>query len=175
VSDVFDPPDEVTPATDGSGAFAEKLFRTQPRLVPMALVWLSPLLILAVGGATSLMARLLPSDATASGSGAWAAFVIVVACAPWVAVCLLPVIQRRHLHNPGPFYRFCRWTSIAIATVFPVLWITGWAVAKVGPMERSSLLWAIILMYTLAAALFPIAARLNHAAWLRDNPENAWP
>lgn len=152
---------------DDGRSFAERLVKVQPRLVPIVLAWLAPVLLLVIGGVAAYMTVLRGIGADQSGLAVWSTAWIVTATAPWVAVCLLPVVQRRHLTVPGPFFMYCRWVSILIAVAFPVLWVALWVLGPGDPMGRSAVIFATVGLFTTASALYPWAARLNHAAWLR--------
>lgn len=146
--------------------FSARLFKVQPRLVPMALAWASPVLLLVVAGATHYMTG-LRLDGESEPATAWRIGMIIVALAPWSLVFVLPVAQRRHLTNPEPFYGYCRAATVVIGVVYPVLWISGWMAGPGDAMGRSAVIFLAMLMFGTAAALYPWAARLNHAAWLQ--------
>lgn len=161
----FERIDEGPSDPDGPSP-TDRLFRTQPRLVPMALVWLGPLVLVVIAVSTHSMLNMRLKD-VAEPATLWRLAMVLVALAPYVLVLLLPIVQRRHLTSPLPFYTYCRRVSLIIAIAYPVLWVTGWLVGPGGASGRSAAIFVTALMFGSVAALLPWAARLNHAAWLR--------
>ena len=147
-------------------ALFERLFAARPRLVPKTMVWLMPVLALTMVWVTSSITGRRLADVSETETG-WRVAMMLITLAPWMILCALPVVQRRHLTNPHPFYTFCRWATFSLAVVIPVLLIAGWMLGPGSPWTRGAPAFFTILMYTIVMALYPVAARHNHAAWLR--------
>lgn len=132
----------------------------------MAVVWLTAvgMLVTACVSIFTTGARL---DGTETSGDSWRIVMVLVTLVPWLPYGALPLVQRRHLTRPQPFYAYCRWASILTATAGPVLLVTTWALGP-GTMwgMETSVLFAMVL-YCFVFALYPYAARRNHAAWLR--------
>lgn len=144
----------------------DKAFQTRPRLVPMGLVAVAPIYTLMAAIFVSQVVNQRLKDVDESGL-AWQVGMTVLAVLPGIAVCLMPLVQRRHLTHPEPFYTYCRRVTLAIAVGYPPLSIIAWTLGPADPVHHVFLLYSILGMYVTVMSLLPWAARLNHAAWLR--------
>lgn len=163
--DIFKAHTDDWRAPDDSSA-AARIFKAQPRLVPLAAAWLTPLAMLLFAGiAVSISGARL--DQANEAGGVWSVMMVAAALTPWIPYGLLPLVQRRHLTHPEPFYRYCRWASIVTATAVPALLIVVWAVGPGNTWGRGAPVILTMVLYCFAMALYPQAARLNHAEWLR--------
>lgn len=163
--DIFKAHTDDWRATGGTRS-AARLFKAQPRLVPLAVVWLTPLAMLLVAWLAVFISGARLDQANEAG-GLWRVVMVLAALTPWVPYGLLPLVQRQHLTRPERFYRYCRWASVATATVAPALLLVVWAVGPGSMWGSGTAVLFTMVLYCFVMALYPQAARRNHAAWLQ--------
>lgn len=181
MNDPFERPHEEPPAGNlylPDGAYQQtkldKLFQSRARLVPLGLVAIAPIYTLAaVFFIDQVVSRLLKDMDESLFT--WQLGMTLLAVIPGVAVCVMPLVQRRHLTQPEPFYTYCRRVTIATAAGYPPLAIIAWLMVPADPDGYALLLYTVLGTYVTLMSLFPWAARLNHAAWLRAGGHQALP